>query len=178
MLSFFPLSLPETRAKQSAEKVRRANREKLPAHPCHHLIHVWFNVLWETSAQDVTMAVPCSHPPWESGGPWIINDTRPHQEQYESRSPHRRNKMFPLSIHSPQRRCMHSRLLTIASNYPHFFPPADEILAESPSRLRFCASVLAKQGGGGEGRQAAGKRDSMCLSEWRWRVSVWLVNPV
>ena len=91
--------------------------------------------------------------------------------------------MFPLSIHPFAHHCrLHSRLLTIASNYPHcffffffsfFFPfTADEILTEPVSAARLCCR-------GGEAEVAIERKiDSMCLSEWRWRVSVWLVNPV
>lgn len=179
MLFFF---FSETREwKQSAE-AERARGEKLPARPCHRLMHVWFDVLWETSAGGVTMAMSCSHPS-RGWGPWIINDTRPHREQYESPSPHRRNKMFPLSIHPFAHRCrLHSRLLTIASNYPHcfflfffflFFPLP---LMKSSQSLVSAVCLCCR---GGEAEVAIERKiDSMCLSEWRWRVSVWLVNPV
>lgn len=137
--------------------------------PCHRLMHVWFDVLWETSAGDVTMTMSCSHPS-RGWGPWIINDTRPHQEQYERRSPHRRNKMFPLSIH------------------PSILPPLLPALKTSHHRdqlpslfccwwnpLSACLSCVCLAEKGAALRR---KRDSMCLTEWRWRVSVWLVNPV
>lgn len=67
--------------------------------------------------------------------------------------------MFPLSIRPfAHRCCQHSRPLTIATNYPHFFffvPAADEIPTE-----RRLSCVCLREKGAVQQR----KRDSMCLS--------------
>lgn len=93
--------------------------------------------------------------------------------------PAREEQNVPCIHPFARRRRLHSRLLTIASNYPHFFFSSSSWWNGHGARLS-CVSVRLrwwnrkkKKGGG-----AAKKRDSMCLSEWRWRVSVWLVNPV
>lgn len=92
--------------------------------------------------------------------------------------------MFPLSIHPFAHRCcrrLHfSRLLTIsqAITLTFFF----KLLMKSSQNLpqpRLCEAdgedrERDKRGEGAIER----KKDSMCLCEWRWRVSVWLVNPV
>lgn len=50
------------------------------------------------------------------------------------------------------------------------------LMKSSQSLSQLCLSVSARRGEKGVSLER--KRDSMCLSEWRWRVSVWLVNPV
>lgn len=70
--------------------------------------------------------------------------------------------MFPLSIHPFAHRCcrLHSRLLTIASNYPHFFffffYTADEILTQPClSCVRLCreAETERKRKGDSHGEE-------------------------
>lgn len=146
--------------KQSTESER--GWRKLLARLCHRLMHVWFDVPWEMSAGDVTMAMSCSHPS-RRWGPWIINDTRPHQEQYESRSPHRRNKMFPLSIYPFAHCCrLHSRLLTIATNYPHFFFFFFYCWWNPHRACLSCVSVLVRQTQRERGRDRE-EKEKVCV---------------
>ena len=78
--------------------------------------------------------------------------------------------LYP-SIHSPTAAACTQDFSPSQAITLTFFLTADEILTES-------VSALCCRGGERKGVAMEKKRDSMCLSEWRWRVSVWLVNPV
>lgn len=105
-------------------------------------------------------------------------------------APRGRNTVFPPSIHPfsrplpPALKTSHHRnqLPSLFLFYfsPLFFPLLLMKSSQSLSQLCVCVGESRPERGEAEGGFFffEKKRDSMCLSEWRWRVSVWLVNPV
>lgn len=81
--------------------------------------------------------------------------------------------MFPIFISSPTgAACTQDISPPQAITLTLFYFAADETLAEQG----IAVSALVERR---EKRVAIERKSNiMCLSEWRWRVSVWLVNPV
>lgn len=81
--------------------------------------------------------------------------------------------MFPLFISSPTgAACTQDISPSHAITRTLFYLAAAETLTE---RGRAVSALVERR----EKRVAIERKSNiMCLSEWRWRVSVWLVNPV
>lgn len=113
---------------------------------------------------------PLNHK-WHPASPGTIWEPEPAQEEQNVPSIHPSIRPpLPPALKTSHHR---KQLPSLFFCFFFFFPLP---LMKSSQSLVSAVCLCCR---GGEAEVAIERKiDSMCLSEWRWRVSVWLVNPV